>query len=152
VGHVEVDDHVMRTIRLAADSVETVTAGGGRFVPVFPLFSRVNDDYRNAISQLGGRKQLECPDVSMGFMPDSHWKGGGTAKKGKIHHVIREPSSTERETVRRNSAHGLRARVSATDIQCGDAKHWGITNGRSGRQLSYRIHDARRSHGVVEYA
>jgi len=45
-----------------------------------------------------------------------------------------------------------RARVSATDIQNGDAKHGGMTSGRPGRQLSYRIHYASRSHGVMEYA
>jgi len=43
-----------------------------------------------------------------------------------------------------------RARVSATDIQSGDAKHGGITSRRSGRQLSYRIHSW--SHGAVEHA
>ena len=40
VGHGEVDDHVMRTIRLAAASVKTETAGGRRFVLVISLFSR----------------------------------------------------------------------------------------------------------------
>jgi hypothetical protein len=40
VGHGEVDDHVMRTIRLAAASVKNGTASGRRFVLVIPLFSR----------------------------------------------------------------------------------------------------------------
>jgi hypothetical protein len=55
VGHGEVDDHVMRTIKFAAASVRTGTAGGRRFVLVIPLFSRGNDEYRNAVSQMGGR-------------------------------------------------------------------------------------------------
>ena len=46
VGHGEVDDHVMRAIKLAAESVNTGTAGGRRFVLVIPLFSRGNVEYR----------------------------------------------------------------------------------------------------------
>jgi len=79
VGHGEVDDHVMRAIKLAAASVKTGTAGGRRFVLVIPLFSRGNDEYRKAVSQTGGRILLECPPDSMGFIPDNHWKGGGKA-------------------------------------------------------------------------
>jgi hypothetical protein len=88
VGHGEVDDHVMRTIKLAAVSVRTGTAGGRRFVLVIPLFSRGNDVYRNAVAQMGGRILLECPPDLMGFIPDSHWKGGGKARTGNIQHVI----------------------------------------------------------------
>ena len=59
VGHGGVDDHVMRTIRLAAASVKTGTAGGRRVVLVIPLFSRGNEEYRKAVSQMGGRILLE---------------------------------------------------------------------------------------------
>jgi hypothetical protein len=88
VGHGEVDDHVMRAIKLAAASVKTGTAGLRRFVLVIPLLSRGNDEYRNAVSQTGGRILLECPPDSMGFIPDSHWKGGGKARTGNIQHII----------------------------------------------------------------
>ena len=83
VWHGEVDDHVMRAIKL-----ETGTAGGRRFVLVVPLFSRGNDEYRNAVSQTGGRILLECPPDSMGFIPYNRWKGGGKARTGNIQHVI----------------------------------------------------------------
>jgi len=88
VGHGEVDDHVTRTIRLAAASVKTGTAGGRRYVLVIPPFSRGNEEYRTAVSQMGGRILLECPHDSMGFIPDSHWKGGGKARTGNIQHAI----------------------------------------------------------------
>jgi len=88
VRHGEVDDHVMRTIKLAAASVRTGTAGGRRFVLVIPLLSRGTDEYCNAVSQMGGRILLECPPDSMGFSPDSQWKGGGKARTGNIEHVI----------------------------------------------------------------
>jgi hypothetical protein len=55
---------------------------------VIPLLSRMNDEYRNAVSQMGGRILMECPPDSMGFIPDSHWKGGGKARTGNIQHVI----------------------------------------------------------------
>jgi len=88
VGHGEVDDHVMRAIKLAAASVNTGTAGGRRFVLVIPLFSRGNDEYRNAVSQTGRRILLECPPGSKGLIPDNYWKGGGKARTGNIQHVI----------------------------------------------------------------
>ena len=55
---------------------------------VIPLFARGNEEYRKAVSQMGGRILLECPPDTMGFIPDSHWKGGGKARTGNIQHVI----------------------------------------------------------------
>jgi hypothetical protein len=78
----------MRTIKLAAASVKTGTAGGRRLVLVIPIFPRGNDEYRNAVSQMGGQIVLEYLPDSMGFIPDSHWKGGGKARTGNIQHVI----------------------------------------------------------------
>ena len=52
------------------------------------LTGRGNEEYRKAVSQMGGRILLECPPDSMGFIPDSHWKCGGKARTGNIQHVI----------------------------------------------------------------
>ena len=50
MGHDEVDDHVLRAIKLAAESVVD-----RRFVLVIPNLSRGNDEYRKAVYQTGER-------------------------------------------------------------------------------------------------
>jgi len=99
VGHGEVDDHVVRAIKLAAASEKIGTAGGRRFVLVIPLFSRGNDEYRNAVAQTGGRILLECPPGSMRFIQTI--TGKAAAKRERVTYNTSSQQSCSRTWRRR---------------------------------------------------